>query len=270
MPFNVQIIWQDSIGCRRLGSGPSFLGAYLVHLGSFKDGHKVVVCFVRALLHLLVVGHALLDLGAQESQLCQLLGDIVGSPHLLWVGDSGVKNGHSRLQTLLSANILGTVSLRHAKLVVDLGDRPGVCRQSLDPLGKTKGQILHSLLEVRILETHLSQACSRLPASDSAFSASVSISSPTCSPSMTSSSSDSSSVLSPVWALATMSCFSKLVSRASATFSSISDLSSVVMASVSSTKASLTSVVLVSMSTPSRALPRTPDSTLLSSSKAFP
>ena len=91
---------------------------------TFKDGHKVVVCLVRALLHLFVVCHPLLDLGAQESQLCQLLGDIVGSPHLLQVADSGVKNGHSRLQTLLSAGILGTVSLRHAKLVVDLGDRP--------------------------------------------------------------------------------------------------------------------------------------------------
>ena len=32
---------------------------------------------------------------------------------------------------------------------------PGVCRQSLDPLDETKGQILHSLLEVRVLQAHL-------------------------------------------------------------------------------------------------------------------
>ena len=35
---------------------------------------------------------------------------------------------------------------------------PGVRRQSLDPLAKTQGQILHSLLEVRILEAHLKEA----------------------------------------------------------------------------------------------------------------
>merc|ERR1719339_502338 len=40
---------------------------------------------------------------------------------------------------------------------MSLGQGPGVCRQSFGPLGKTQGQILHSLLEVRILEAHLSQ-----------------------------------------------------------------------------------------------------------------
>merc|ERR1719341_8130 len=40
---------------------------------------------------------------------------------------------------------------------MSLGDSPGVCRQSLDPLGETKGQILHSLLEVGVLQANLSQ-----------------------------------------------------------------------------------------------------------------
>merc|ERR1719320_1735558 len=50
--------------------------------------------------------------------------------------------------------------------------------------------------------------------------------------------------------------------------SSISDFSSMVMASVSSTGESSSISVLDSMSTPSNALPRTPASTLLSSSSS--
>merc|ERR1711971_795308 len=65
----------------RLGSGHSFLGAYLVHLSSFEDGHKVLVLLVGALLHLHVVSCALFDLSAEEGQLCQVLGDVIRGLH---------------------------------------------------------------------------------------------------------------------------------------------------------------------------------------------
>merc|ERR1711971_1011234 len=135
----------------RLGSGNSFLGAYLVHPSSFKDGHKVLVLLVGALLHLHVVSRALLDLSAEEGQLCQLHGDVVRGLHLLKAGNPGVKHSHCCSQALLSIGILCTVSLGHTKLVVSLGNRPGICRQGLDPLGEAECQILNSLLEVGIL-----------------------------------------------------------------------------------------------------------------------
>merc|ERR1719495_2569735 len=133
-----------------------------MNLGSFEDGHKVFVLLVSALLHFFVVSHALLDFSAKKSQLRQLLCDAVRSLHLLQVGDPSVKDRNSCLQTLLSSGILCTMSLCHAKLVVNLCDRPGVRRQSLGPLRKTESQILHSLLEVRILQAHLSQEGQRL------------------------------------------------------------------------------------------------------------
>merc|ERR1711971_1460581 len=146
----------------RLGSSNSFLGAYLVHLSSFEDGHKVLVLLVSSLLHLHVVGRALFDLSAEEGQLCQLLGYVVRGLHLLQAGNPGVKNSHCCGQALLSISIFCTVSLGHTKLVVCLGYRPGICRQSLDPLCEAECQILNSLLEVRILQAHLSQEGQRL------------------------------------------------------------------------------------------------------------
>merc|ERR1711971_176769 len=146
----------------RLGSGHSFLGAYLVHLSSFEDRHKVLVLLVGALLHLHMVSCALFGLSAEEGQLCQLLGDVVRGLHLLQAGNPGVKNSHCCGQALLSISIFRTVSLGHTKLVVGLSNRPGICRQSLDPLGEAECQILNSLLEVGILQAHLSQEGQRL------------------------------------------------------------------------------------------------------------
>ena len=91
---------------------------------TFENGHKVPILLVGAFLHLLVVGHALLDLGAEKRQVGQLLGDIFRGLHLLQVGNSGVKHSHGCCQALLGVGILGTVSLRHAKLVVGLGYGP--------------------------------------------------------------------------------------------------------------------------------------------------
>merc|ERR1719342_783297 len=92
-----------------LGRCHSFLGAYLMHLSPFEDGHEVITLLVSALLHLLVVSRTLPNLSAQESQLSQLLGDVVRGLHLLQICNSGVQNSHSCSQTLLSAGILCTV-----------------------------------------------------------------------------------------------------------------------------------------------------------------
>merc|ERR1719234_1622816 len=141
----------------QLGSGHSFLDNYLMHLSALEDGHKVLVLLVGALLHLLVVSYALLDLSAQESHLSQLLGDVVRGAHLLQVGDSGVQHCHCSNQALLSISVVSNLSLRHPKLVVGFSDGPRICRHGLDPLGKADSQILNSLFKVRVLQTDLSQ-----------------------------------------------------------------------------------------------------------------
>ena len=89
-----------------------------------EDGHKVLVLLVGAFLHLLVVSNALLDLRAQESHLCQLLGDVVRGAHLLQVGDSGVQDSHCSHQALLGIGVVGNLGLSYSQLVVGFSNSP--------------------------------------------------------------------------------------------------------------------------------------------------
>merc|ERR1712181_145805 len=73
-----------------------------------------------------------------------------------------IQNSNGSFQALLSIGKVLAVSLSNTKLVVRLSNRPRVSRQGLQPFGKAGQKIFHSLLEVRILKTHLSQKNQRL------------------------------------------------------------------------------------------------------------
>merc|ERR1719239_1731617 len=131
-------------------------------MSTFEHRDKVLVLLVDSLLHVLMVIHPLLDVVAENSQLRQFLLDVLRHLHLLQVKHPSVQNSNGSFQALLSAGKVLAVSLGNTKLIMRLSNRPRISRQSLQPLGKTGQQILHSLLEVRILKTHLSQENQRL------------------------------------------------------------------------------------------------------------
>merc|ERR1719462_899530 len=53
--------------------------------------------------------------------------------------------------------MVARVSLSYSKLVMKINMKPGVCRHASTSPSEAGGQILHGLLEVRVLQTHLSQ-----------------------------------------------------------------------------------------------------------------
>merc|ERR1712112_220965 len=131
-------------------------------ISTFEHRDKVLVLLVHTLLHVLVIVHPLLDVVAENFQLRQLLLYVLRHLHLLQVLHPRIQDSNGSLQALLSVNKVLAVSLSNTKLVVRLGNGPRIGRQGLQSLGKASLQIFNSLLEVRILETHLCKVNQRL------------------------------------------------------------------------------------------------------------
>merc|ERR1719233_559945 len=93
-------------------------------MGTFEHRDKVLVLLVDSLLHVLVVIHPLLDIIAENSQLSQLLLDILRHLHLLQVNHPSVQNSNSSFQALLSIGKVLAVSLSNTKLIMRLGNGP--------------------------------------------------------------------------------------------------------------------------------------------------